>query len=741
MINNVRVRLLSGATRFRSRLSLVLLATAITLPAAAEVRLPKVFGDHMVLQRDKPIRIWGWADPGTAVTVELGDARSTATATARGEWIATLPARSAGGPHTLTVSGPNTVRLQDVLVGEVWLCSGQSNMEMGVRMCANGEAEVAAANFPRIRLFMVPNRWTPLPQNDVDATWKVCSPASIGEGGWGGFSAAGYYFGRELHQRLDVPVGLIDATWGGTRIEPWTPPEGFASVPALAREYQRVQWADPRSPAHRERIEDLLRKTDQWLAQSRTALEQGQVQPTMPTFPEELLPPREVQHATALYNGMLHPLHPFALRGAIWYQGESNSSEGPLYTDHTRALVNGWRKVWEDDSLAYFYVQIAPFNYGGNPERIAEFWEAQAAAQSIPNTGMIVINDIGDLKDIHPTNKQDVGRRLARWALAKTYGLADVVYASPSFESMELQGNALRVRFRDAAGLETRDGQPPTWFEIIDAEEGGFEKANARIEGTSVVLTSPQVRRPVAVRYAWSMLAEPNLRNGAGLPLGAFRAGDVPKRDLLALKVPESKPFQVVYDLDLSKLGRNPAYTVDRSKEALGAFDRVAYFLELTPPDGNVQYVYVSMDAFTDQPAQLGLPTAASGIRWQRSVSGLNVFGNVQGLTTGTGLGKGNLEFWPNNYGTESTSETPTASGRTYDFGDTPAEPRDGYGCMQIHHPDTRQTLFAINHWSEGARADLGIGNQPSGNPDWTFASNAGNYTAKRLRVLVRPKR
>ncbi len=702
--------------------------------------MPGVFGSHMVLQREKPIVLWGWASPGEEVTARFGGAHATTTTTPQGEWRLSLPPQPAGGPQVLAVSASNALRFEDVLVGEVWLCSGQSNMEMGVASCRDGAAEIAAANHPGIRLLMIPNRWTPVPQPDVEATWKVCSPETLGAGGWGGFSAAGYYFGRELHQRLAVPVGLIDATWGGTRIEPWTPPEGFASVPALARESERVQLGDPRSELHRRRAAEFLGRAGDWLAAARQAMDRREVLPAMPGFPEELHPPRDVQHATALYNGMLHPLRPFALRGAIWYQGESNNGEGPLYTEHTRALVQGWRQVWNDPTLAYYYVQIAPYNYGGNPETLPELWEAQAAAQSIPGTGMIVINDIADLKDIHPVNKHDVGRRLAAWALAKTYGRTDVAYASPTVSGLVPEGALLRVNFRDAAGLATRDGQPPSWFEIIDAEEGGWEKATARIDGESVVLSSPAVPRPIAVRFAWSMLAEPNLRNAAGLPVGAFRAGDIPKRDLLALKVPESRQYELVYDLDLSKLGPNPAYDVDRSARITRPFDRVAYFVELTGRDGNTQFVYVSMDAFTDQPAQLGLPTVASKIRWQRGVANLNVVSNVKGLANATSLPGGRLEFWPHNYATANGAGVPRASDQVYDFGDQPADSPDGYGCMQIHDADAGRTLFAINHWREGARADLGLGNQPANQPDWTFAANAATYTAKRLRVLVRSK-
>lgn len=709
-------------------------------PASADVRLPKVFGSHMVLQQEKPVVLWGWAAPGERVNVQLDESRAEVQATAQGEWRATLPARKAGGPYVLAVSGVNAVRFEDVMVGEVWLCSGQSNMEMGIAMCADGKAEIAAADHPGIRLLMVPNRWTPVPQDDIDATWKVCSPSTVGEAGWGGFSAAGYYFGRELHKQLGVAVGLIDATWGGTRIEPWTPPEGFASVPALAKESERVQLGDPRSARHHQRAGELVGATEKWVAEARQSMEKRGLLPAMPVFPEELQPPRDVQHATALYNGMIHPLHPFAMRGAIWYQGESNSGEGMLYAEHTRALVDGWRKVWNDESLAYYYTQIAPFNYGGNPETIAEFWEAQAAAQSIPGTGMIVINDIGNLADIHPANKQDVGRRLANWALAKTYGKSEVAYASPTLESFVVEGGSVRVNFRDAAGLATRDGKPVSWFEVIDAESGGFEPATARIDGTSVVVSSDAVSHPVAVRYAWSMLAEPNLRNGAGLPVGAFRAGNIPRRDLLAMKVPESKNYQVVYDLDLGKLGANAVYDVDNAAKITRAFDRVAYFLELTGQDGKTQYVFASMDAYTDRADRLGLPTVASGVRWQREVANLNVASNVKGVTTGAGLKGGRLEFWPNNYSAENGAGVPNASDKLYDFGDKPADPDQGYGCMQVHNAEAGQTLFAINHWSEGARADVGIGNQPSNQPDWTFAANAASHAAKRLRVLVRLK-
>ena len=234
---------------------------------------------------------------------------------------------------------------------------------------------------------------------------------------------------------------------------------------------------------------------------------------------------------------MIHPLHPFALRGAIWYQGESNATEGMLYAERMKALIGGWRQVWGEGDFPFYYVQIAPYTYGFDPEMIGEFWEAQSAAQAVPNTGMAVINDIGNLKNIHPANKQEVGRRLALWALAKTYGQEKLVYSGPTFKSLAIDGNKLRLTFdHTGSGLASRDGKPLSWFEVIGADEGGFVKAQAQIEDSTVVLSAPDVKHPVAMRFAWSMLAEPNLMNAEGLPAGAFRAGKEPKRDWLDVK-------------------------------------------------------------------------------------------------------------------------------------------------------------------------------------------------------------
>jgi sialate O-acetylesterase len=728
-------------------LLVLLLDVHLPLLAQAEVRVPKVFGDHMVLQRDKPIVIWGWAAPNENLTVELGSGHSQIQANANGEWKTTLPPLKASAtPVTLLIKGSNTIRFEDILVGEVWLASGQSNMEMGIGMCQNAKEEIAAADHPNIRLLMIPNRWTPQPEDDfvpgnsgAEGIWKLCSPKTVAEGGWSGFSAAAYYFGRELEKQLSVPIGLIDTTWGGTRIESWTPPEGFASVPALARDYEAVQLGDPRTSLHKQRLEETLQKTEQWLSEARQAMAAQRVVPPMPTYPAELMPPHDLQNPTALFNGMVHPLCPFAIRGGIWYQGESNAGEGRLYTERMKALIAGWRQIWGQGEFPFYFVQIAPYNYGGDAERIGEFWEAQAAAaKEIPNAGMAVINDIGNLKDIHPTNKQEVGRRLALLALSGAYEKSGVVASGPTFRNLRVEGDHLRILFDNAKGLASRDDKPLSWFEIIDAEEGGFVPAEAKIDGSTVVLSSPEVKHAVAMRFAWSMLAEPNLINGAGLPARAFRAGNVPKRDLLALKVPEAKNYKLVYDLDLAKVGPNPVYGIDNSATIKSGFDRIAYCVEVEGADGQTQFVYVSMDAFSHNLSTIGIPTAQCGARFQQNITHMNVYSNVKGIATGADLAGGNIEFWPNNYSPNNAASVPGASSQVYDFGDEPSDPTDGYGSMQVHNHDAKQTIFAVNHWREGDKADIGIGNQSQGNPDWTFAGNAGSYKSKRLRVLVR---
>lgn len=722
--------------QLRLRLGVTTVLVTLFLSAAqAEVRLPGFFNDHMVLQRDLPLPIWGWAEPGEPVRVQLGERTASTTANPQGEWKVTLPALPAGGgPLELNVSGKNTLSIKDVLMGEVWLCSGQSNMEWVVSGCVNAAAEIQAANYPGIRQVKIPKRPSPTPQSDVSAPWQVCSPETAG-----GFTACGYFMARRLHQDLKVPIGLINSSWGGTRIEPWTPPVGFAEVPELKSIETQVALRTPGNPAQQQQLRAYFAQLDEWLTTAKAALEAGRVVEPSPPFPDPLKPLTGHQDPTALYNGMIHPLIPYALRGAIWYQGESNLGEGMLYFHKMQALVGGWRKLWGQGEFPFYYVQIAPYQYGqSNPATLAEFWEAQSAAMQIPHTGMVVTNDIATLNDIHPPNKQDVGLRLALLALHRTYGRQDVVDSGPVFHSLKLDGSQLSVSFDNTAGgLKSRDGQPLTSFEIIGPGTT-WTAATAKIDGDTITLSAPGIDHPTAMRFAWHKLAQPNLINGAGLPASAFRAGDVPKPDFLP-QIEDARAYQLVYDLDLARLGPTVKYDADHSAAVTAPFDRIAYLLELQSPEGPENFVYVSLDAFTSDARKLGLPTISSQGAFQQRVTGMNVLSNVTGIQTGTGL-EGNIEFWPHNYGPQNAANIPGASATVWDFGDARMDPQDGYGCMQVHNFKAQQTLFAINHWVSGSSADIGIGNSSGQTRDWTFAGNAAGYPYKRLRVFVRPK-
>lgn len=484
--------------------------------AHAEVTLPNIFGDNMVLQRDMPIPIWGWAAAGEEVTVTLQDTDYTVqtTADAKGNWRTKLPAMAAGGPYILHVAASNTLELTNVMLGEVWICSGQSNMEWPVRASKDSGAEIAAANYPLIRLFNIPHKASGLLVPDVEAEWHPTTPETIPN-----FSAVAYAFGRKLYNTLDVPIGLINTSWGGTRIEPWTPPVGFDSVPALESISNDIQDIHAK---YRAELPERMAQIEAWIAATREALETGEV---ITPMPDNRHPLTHYARPTGLYNGMVHPLVLFAMRGAIWYQGESNLRDGMLYHEKMKALINGWRAVWNQGDFPFYFVQLAPFTYGGgaSPYFLPEIWEAQTATLALANTGMAVTTDIGNLRDIHPRNKQEVGRRLALWALAKTYGREDITYSGPLYKSMAVDRNTIRLNFNSiGSGLMARDDEPLTWFEIA-GEDKNFVKADATIEGDTIVVSSDAVAQPVAARFGWHQTAEPNLTNKEGLPASPFR--------------------------------------------------------------------------------------------------------------------------------------------------------------------------------------------------------------------------
>ncbi|MBC8353468.1 MAG: sialate O-acetylesterase [Planctomycetes bacterium] len=419
----------------------------------ADVKLPAVLDSHMVLQREMPLPIWGSADAGEEVTVTLDEQSATATADDAGSWRVTLPAMKADGKsHKLTVKGNNTISLEDILIGDVWVGSGQSNMEWPLANTHSAKEAIAAADHSKIRLLHVPKVQAPEPAADVVATWKTCTPENVPA-----FSAVLYYFGLKLNEEVDVPIGLINSSWGGSPIEPWTIADGKSG---------------------------------------------------------------------GMYNGMIAPLQPFAIRGSIWYQGETNviHNNGFAYYDKMNALISGWRSSWGQD-LAFYFVQIAPWSGDAyKPGQLPALWEAQVASLKIPGTGMAVTTDLVDnIADIHPQNKLDVGNRLAFWALAKSYGRSDVVYSGPLYKSMKIDGNRIRVEFAHAgAALKSRDGKALTEFRIAGAD-GKFVEAVAEIDGKTIVVSAEQVAEPKHVRFGWHKLANPNLVNDAGLPASPFQ--------------------------------------------------------------------------------------------------------------------------------------------------------------------------------------------------------------------------
>jgi len=459
--------------------SLIAISTIALLtagPAWAEVKLAPLFTDHAVLQRDMPVPIWGWAEPGEEVTVTLAGQEKTAKADNEGHWKVRLEKMPAGGPHELKVADGSSIQLADILVGEVWLASGQSNMAWPVSRANNFPEEQKAAKYPEIRMFTVARQPADEPQSKCNGQWVVCSPETVG-----GFSATAYFFGRELHKELDVPVGLINTSWGGTPIQSWT------SMPAM------------------EKVPEIKEAVDEWMS-------------------------RKPPHRPAcLFNGMVAPLVPYALRGGIWYQGESNAGRyAPhLYGSQLATMIGDWRSRWEQGDFPFIHVQLPNFKQPQKNPVEDTGWVTvrdgmRDVLRTVPNTGMAITLDIGEAGDIHPRNKQDVGRRLAAWALANTYD-KDVVASGPLFTGHEKQGDKIVLKFDHVGkGLKVK-GEKLEGFAIKGAE-GDWVWAEAEITGPhTVTVSSPQVDNPAAVRYAWADNPKATLFNSADLPAAPLK--------------------------------------------------------------------------------------------------------------------------------------------------------------------------------------------------------------------------
>jgi sialate O-acetylesterase len=504
------------------RLQWVILAILIgAATAAADVKLPALISDNMVLQEGRQVAIWGAADAGEQVTVSLGEQKQTATADSNGQWKVELEPLKKGGPFEMTVAGKNTVIIHNVLVGEVWVCSGQSNMEFAVWNhgvfggAKNAEQEVAAANYPLLRLFIVKKVVAGKPQTDVEGQWVVASPETVGN-----FSAVGYFFGRDLHRTMKFPVGMIDSSWGGTEAEAWTSAEAVDADPDLkvVADSWRQGIADfPHV------LEQYEQKLGEWEKAAEEAEVSGKVALPIPAAPKD--PRSHPWRDSGLWNAMIAPLTPYAIAGAIWYQGESNAEFAYQYRKVFATMIQQWRNSWGEGDFPFLFVQLASFSAGGkNPDSWAVLRESQDKTLALPKTGMAVAIDIGESHDIHPKNKQEVGRRLALAAEGIAYG-RKIEYIGPTFKSLRANAGTLHLRFTHMAGGLVVRGQALMGFTIA-GEDQQFFPADAKLVDNEVVLSSSHVLKPVAARYAWADDPKCNLYNKVGLPAPPFRSDD-----------------------------------------------------------------------------------------------------------------------------------------------------------------------------------------------------------------------
>ena len=488
----------------------------------ADVKLPRLISDGMVLQQGMKVNIWGTADPSEDVTVTLQDQRANGITDGTGHWQLKLGPFNPGGPYTLTISGKNTLVLHDVLVGEVWVCSGQSNMEMPIGPSSGGwslgvldyQDEIARADHPTLRIFTVQHAVADKPQTDVQGSWVAAHGDVIAN-----FSATAYFFGRDLQKALNVPVGLIHSSWGGTRAEAWTSRGTLESDPefkSILEDRAKLLSTYPRI------FQDYEQQLAQWRRESDKAEADGAVVPPPPNVPKD--PRSDSARPSGLFNGMVMPLTPFTIRGVIWYQGESNSDRPIQYRKLFPAVIRDWRQSWGEGDFPFLYVQLA--NWGVHTLKYdwAKLREAQSMALALPKTGMAVTIDIGDGSNIHPQNKQEVGYRLALAAQGIAYR-RDVIYSGPAYESMTVEGAAIRLHFQHSDGGLTAKSLSiinVSGFEIA-GEDRKFVGADAKIDGITVVVSSGEVVHPVAVRYAWGMNPRPSIYNRAGLPASPFR--------------------------------------------------------------------------------------------------------------------------------------------------------------------------------------------------------------------------
>ncbi|QDU62498.1 hypothetical protein Pan216_33650 [Planctomycetes bacterium Pan216] len=498
-------------------LALVAVALLSQSAALADIKTPAIISDRMVLEQGRPVTIWGTADEGETVTVSFQGQEKAAKATG-GRWTVTLDPLVAGGPETMTIKGKNKLVIRDVLVGTVWVCSGQSNMEWPLRSTEGAETAISKANNPNLRYFKVKRTALDAPADDVEGEWVNATPENAP-----GFSAVGYYFGHDLQRALGIPVGLIEASWGGTPAEAWVSKEAIdARHRDIASAYAKALEAYPKAKARYDKAYEQWKKD--------VAAREKDPKLPMPRKPYLPMGPENPRRPSALYNGMIAPLIPYTIQGVIWYQGESNAGRAFEYKKLFPNLINDWRTQWKQGDFPFLFVQLAPFQKkSSKPTESgwAELREAQRLTSiKVPNTAMAVTTDVGDENDVHPRMKQPVGSRLALAARKLAYG-EKIPHTGPTFKSVEIRGDTATITFENTAGgLVAKDG-PLKGFSVAGADRV-FHNADAKIVGDSVEVSSKEVPHPTAVRYGWASYPDVNLWNKAGLPASPFRTDDFP---------------------------------------------------------------------------------------------------------------------------------------------------------------------------------------------------------------------
>ena len=702
-------------------------ALAAALSASADVKLGIPFSDNMVLQRGRAVPVWGTAEPGEKVSVSFAGQTREAVAKADGKWRVDLaPLEASKEGRTLKASGSSTVELKDVLVGEVWFASGQSNMECPIWSGdprfrdGNGAMMINSTYRPYIRWVRNEHKWAAKPAQIDRAVWRDYSPESFyGDRGVRWLSAVAYYYALELYGALDVPIGIVDSTWGGTNIDAWTPPCGYEGHPELkdVAEYP---------------------VTDKW----DNSMARGPISGAN-------------QQPSALWNGMVDAWTPLAIRGFIWYQGCHNAGEAGRYCAKMHALYDGWSKAFENPGLKLYFAELAPFS--------ASWFKIQQAQKKFAaeekNAAIAVLADAGNLHDIHPNNKEIVAKRLALHALKNDYGFEHVRPDSPTLKSWKVENDKMVLSFNDAKGwyVYAADRSVTPNFEIA-GPDNKFVPAKlvnvdgaGRVKGVDLVVAADGVKEPRRLRYLHKSPFTGTIYNDVSLPLGSFevdartnrptRVG-APVRLGDAEKIKELEGYRKIQSLDVPAAG-NYAQNPPPRPEYAGAFSRVAYLLELESSDGTVDWVMTSMDAssFHSDARLLGVPCHA-GERFQGRISGLTVRSNRSNVKAVTNYDGGSIEFWAPNYGQKATIDGIGGSDDVYDFNDSPDMRQDmGYGSMQVHDWKAGATIWAFNNFNNSSGCDIGIGSNEDGeHPDWTFMHNATQWRTRRLSIFVLPE-